>query len=79
MPVDNGVIAENTDISLITKEENRAFKISFIVFILMLVLLVALIIPKNSLFRSPSGELTTQNATIMQSIVPIIFLLLVIP
>ena len=79
MPIDEGVKPEDTSISSITKEENRAFKIAFSVLILMFVLLIVLLVPKNSLLRSPNGNLTTPDAPVMQAIVPILFLFLVIP
>ena len=79
MPIDKDATVENTDISLVTKEENRAFKIAVLVLISMIILLIALLVPKNSLLRSPDGELTTPNAPIMQAIVPVIFLFLTIP
>ncbi|MDO7021064.1 AbgT family transporter [Brachyspira innocens] len=79
MPIDEGVKPEDTSISSITKEENRAFKIAFAVLILMFVLLIVLLVPKDSLLRSPNGNLTTPDAPVMQAIVPILFLFLVIP
>ncbi len=79
MPIDDGIKPEDTSVSSITKEENRAFRIAFSVLVLMIVLLVVLLIPENSLLRSPNGELTTPDAPVMQAIVPILFLFLVIP
>ena len=71
-------IKYGVNISSITKEENRAFKIAFSVLILMFVLLIVLLIPEKSLLRSPNGSLTTPDAPVMQAIVPILFLFLVI-
>lgn len=45
MPIDEGIKPEDTSISSITKEENRAFRIAFSVLVLMIVLLVVLLIP----------------------------------
>ncbi len=41
--------------------------------------LVAALIPESSPLRSPAGEITAFNAPVMQSIVPLIFILFVIP
>ena len=79
MPIDEGVTPENTSLSSVTKEENKAFIAAFTVLISMLILLVILPIPKNSLLRSTDGQLTTSDAPVMQAIVPILFLFLVIP
>ena len=79
MPLDEGIIPEDTSISSTTKEENRAFKIALAVFISMVVLLIALLIPENSLMRSPDGSLTSPKAPAMQAIVLLLFLFLVIP
>jgi p-aminobenzoyl-glutamate transporter AbgT len=42
-------------------------------------LLIALIYPENSALRSPEGEITSFSAPLMKSIVPLIFILFVIP
>ena len=77
MPIDKDVNPENTYSA--TKEENRAFIAAVSVLISMFILLIILIIPQDSLLRSPDGQLTTQDAPVIQAIVPIIFLFLVIP
>ncbi|ANN62716.1 aminobenzoyl-glutamate transporter [Brachyspira hyodysenteriae] len=79
MPIDKDAVVENTDISLVSKKENKAFNIAILVLISMIIILIALLVPKNSLLRAPDGQLTTPDAPIMQAIVPVIFLFLVIP
>ncbi len=79
MPIDEDCQKEDTSITSLSKEENRAFMISTIVLISMIVLLIILLIPKDSLLRSPSGKLTTPDAPVMKSIVPLLFLFLTIP
>lgn len=79
MPIDKGVIPENISLTSITKEENKAFRISFGVLIGMIIILALILIPKNSLMRAPGGSLTSSEAPVMQAIVPLLFLFLVIP
>jgi len=79
MPIDEGVIPEDTSMSSTTKEENRAFKITVALCVSMVILLILLLIPENSLMRSPDGSLTSPKSPIMQAIVPLLFLFLVIP
>lgn len=79
MPIDEGVMPEDTDISSTTDVENKAFKITLALFISMIVLLALILIPENSLMRSPDGSLTSPKSPIMQAIVPLLFLFLVVP
>ncbi len=79
MPIDNDIVVENMSADSISPKENKAFWISTAVFILMAVLLTLILIPENSLLRSASGKLTTPDAPIMKSIVPLLFFFLAIP
>jgi len=61
------------------KHEIKAFWIATTVMLLGIVALFAWTIPADSPMRSPDGEVTAFDAPIMMSIVPLIFLLFVIP
>ncbi|TVQ71494.1 MAG: AbgT family transporter, partial [Balneolaceae bacterium] len=61
------------------KKEIRAFWVATIVMLVGIVALIAWTIPSGSPMRSPDGEVTAFDAPIMMSIVPLIFLLFVIP
>lgn len=61
------------------KHEIKAFWISTAVMILGIIALTLWTIPSDSPMRSPDGEVTAFDAPIMMSIVPLIFLLFVIP
>ncbi len=67
------------DLGSFTPEESKAFNIAGLTMLAGLVLLVAVVWPEDSPLRSPNGEVTAFNAPLMQSIVPLIFLLFVIP
>jgi aminobenzoyl-glutamate transport protein len=60
------------------REERRGLLWGGIAFALGLVVLV-LVGPRDSPMRSPEGELTASTAPLMQAIVPLIFLLFLIP
>lgn len=57
----------------------KALRVASAVMLLGIVALVAILIPESSPMRDANGELTTFKAPIMQSIVPIIFLLFLLP
>ncbi|GHW45603.1 putative p-aminobenzoyl-glutamate transporter [Vibrio cholerae] len=63
----------------ISEVESRAFKHASRALILGIILLAIALIPDSSPFRSANGEITGSSAPIMRSIVPITFLLFVIP
>lgn len=62
-----------------TPEERRGLRAGTLAFVLGVGALVALSVPKTSAFRAPTGELTAFAAPLMQSIVPLIFLLFLLP
>lgn len=59
--------------------ERRAFWIASAVLVAGLVGLVAMLLPADSPFRDATGSLNSFSAPIMQSIVPLIFLLFLLP
>ena len=63
----------------ITRRERRAFWAATGVLVLGLVVLALTLLPADSPFRDPEGSLNSFRAPIMQSIVPLIFLLFLIP
>ena len=63
----------------ITEIENSSFRKASLAMLIGIGVLVALIIPESSALRSPSGELAAFDAPLMKSIVPLIFILFIIP
>ncbi len=63
----------------LTPEERRGLRWALFSMVLGLVLLGVSLIPENSAWRDPDGNLATFGAPIMQSIVSLIFLLFIIP
>ncbi|MCC5869101.1 MAG: AbgT family transporter [Gammaproteobacteria bacterium] len=59
--------------------ERRALRWSLGVMVAGLVILFATALPGGSAWRSPTGDITAFNAPLMQSIVPLIFLLFLLP
>ncbi|QOQ68062.1 AbgT family transporter [Photobacterium damselae] len=70
---------EAPDMGLFTELESKAFSRAGWAMVAGIALLVAVLIPETSPLRSPSGEIAAFNAPVMQSIVPLIFILFVIP
>lgn len=60
-------------------KERKALRIASLVMVAGIGLLVAALWPEDSPLRSPQGEITSFSAPVMRSIVPLIFLLFVIP
>src|SRR5690606_4039538 len=59
--------------------ERRGLRGALIAMLLGLILLVISILPAGSAWRAPDGDLTAGAAPLMGSIVPLIFLLFLIP
>ncbi|MGU3812795.1 AbgT family transporter [Vibrio diabolicus] len=62
-----------------TKLESKAFRYAGWAMVAGIALLIAALIPETSALRSPEGEITAFSAPIMKSIVPLIFILFIIP
>ncbi|MEL6772662.1 MAG: AbgT family transporter [Bacteroidota bacterium] len=77
-PVDDDA-EEAPDMSTISPTEKRAFWASTAALVIGMGLLVLSLLPENSAFRDANGSLNSFQAPIMQSIVPLIFLLFLIP
>ncbi len=59
--------------------ERRALFLASAAVLLGIALLVLALLPEDSAFRAPDGAITSFDAPVMQSIVPLIFLLFVVP
>jgi para-aminobenzoyl-glutamate transporter family len=70
---------EAPDLASMTELELKAFKYAGWSMLAGIALLILAIMPETSALRSPEGEITAFSAPIMKSIVPLIFILFVIP
>ncbi len=70
---------EAPDLGSMTEQESKAFKYAGWSMIAGIALLVFAAWPESSALRSADGELTAFSAPLMKSIVPLIFILFVIP
>ncbi|MDW7979473.1 MAG: AbgT family transporter [Verrucomicrobiales bacterium] len=78
VPVDQQA-ASSTPVELLTGRERLGLGIGLGVMALGLVGLTAAAIPSDSPFRSQAGSLTAHGAPLMDAIIPLIFLLFLIP
>jgi aminobenzoyl-glutamate transport protein len=78
-PVD-GDPAEMPKVAGVTEAEGRGLLWGGIAFLVGLLTLVVLVVPEGSALRSPTtGSPTASDAPLMQAIVPLIFLLFLVP
>ncbi|MEZ9998940.1 AbgT family transporter [Vibrio lentus] len=77
-PVDEDA-EQAPDLGTFTAIESKAFKFAGWAMVAGIALLIAALVPENSALRSPEGELTAFSAPVMKSIVPLIFILFIIP
>lgn len=70
---------EAPDLASFSSIESRAFKWAGWSMVAGIGLLIFALMPENSALRSPEGEITSFSAPVMQSIVPLIFILFIIP
>lgn len=78
LPIDEDA-EKAPDLGSFTAIESKAFNRAGFAMLAGIVLLVVALIPETSALRSPEGELTAFSAPLMKSIVPLIFILFVIP
>ncbi|CZF81583.1 aminobenzoyl-glutamate transporter [Grimontia sp. AD028] len=78
LPIDEDA-EKAPDLGSFTAIESKAFNRAGFAMLAGIVLLVIALIPETSALRSPEGELTAFSAPLMKSIVPLIFILFVIP
>ncbi len=72
-------IEQAEDMGSFTAKESKAFSAGGFAMLAGIGLLIAAVYPETSPLRSPEGEITAFSAPIMQSIVPLIFILFIIP
>ncbi|MCU6665862.1 AbgT family transporter [Silvania hatchlandensis] len=75
----DGDYKHDGDMTSITPLEHRAFTRAGLVMVLGLAALAAATWPETSTLRSAEGSLTAYGAPIMKSIVPLIFLIFIVP
>lgn len=63
----------------LSAQQSKALKVSSLVMLGGIIALVAILVPESSPLRAPDGQLTSFAAPVMQSIVPLIFLLFILP
>lgn len=78
MPIDDDA-EKAPDLGSFTAIESKAFNRAGLAMLAGIALLIVALIPENSALRSPDGELSAFSAPLMKSIVPLIFILFVIP
>lgn len=78
VPVD-GDTNEMTRMESLSPAERKGMLAANLSILISTVLLVLAVLPSNSPFRNPEGEITAFNAPLMQSIVPLLFILFLIP
>jgi aminobenzoyl-glutamate transport protein len=75
----DGDLADLPTMEPLTDNERRSLRKALIAMLLGIGVLIATSIPAGSAWRGPGGELTTGAAPLMQSIVPLIFMLFLLP
>ncbi|MDD1783502.1 AbgT family transporter [Enterovibrio sp. ZSDZ35] len=78
LPIDEDA-EKAPDLGSFSAIESKAFNRAGLAMLAGIVVLVVALIPETSALRSPEGELTAFSAPLMKSIVPLIFILFVIP
>jgi aminobenzoyl-glutamate transport protein len=78
VPVD-GDVADIPRFEELGPKERKGVRAALLAMLAGVILLTLAAWPDNSALRSPEGQLTAANAPLMQSIVPLIFLLFLIP
>jgi aminobenzoyl-glutamate transport protein len=75
----DGEQAAGSTMQELTRREWRGLAVAVAVMLLGLIALTLAVLPDSSPLRSPEGQITAFTAPLMQSIVPLIFLLFLIP
>lgn len=75
----DGDLAEVPQLEPLTTDERRGLTASLLAMGLALLALFLSALPEGSAWRSPDGELTAGSAPLMRSIVPLIFLIFLLP
>ncbi|CAM3759035.1 AbgT family transporter [Parendozoicomonas haliclonae] len=72
-------IEESHDMSSISEDESRGFRNASLTMLGMFVLLILACLPETSPLRNAAGSLTDFNAPLMGAIVPLIFIIFLVP
>ncbi len=75
----DGDDAESEAMEALTARERRGLMAGLLTMVVGIVILILAVRPETSPLRAPTGEITAFSAPLMQSIVPLIFLLFLIP
>jgi aminobenzoyl-glutamate transport protein len=75
----DGDVADIPQMEALGAMERRGLLAALAAMVIGVVLLVVVTLPGDSAMRSPDGEITASTAPLMQAIVPLIFLLFLIP
>jgi aminobenzoyl-glutamate transport protein len=75
----DGDVSEIPTMEALLPAERRGLTAALAAMVLGILIMVVVSWPQDSAMRSPAGELTASAAPLMQSIVPLIFLLFLIP
>lgn len=75
----DGDVSDIPQMEGLTSKERRGLIAALLSMLVAILILVLVSMPASSPFRSPQGEITAANAPLMQSIVPLIFLLFLLP
>jgi len=75
----DGDVSDIPQMESLTGKEKRGLVIALLSMVVGIAILALVSLPATSPLRSPQGAITAANAPLMQSIVPLIFLLFLIP
>jgi aminobenzoyl-glutamate transport protein len=75
----DGDVADFPKLEALGVAERRGLRAALAAMVVGIVLLIVVTLPAESALRSPAGEITASTAPLMQAIVPLIFLLFLIP
>lgn len=79
MPVDSDLDRSGTDMHHLSASEIRGLIAGMLMLAACVGVLIMVALPADSVLRSPDGELSGREAPLMKSIVPLIFLLFLLP
>jgi aminobenzoyl-glutamate transport protein len=75
----DGDLAGSQSLEALSAAEQRGLRIALLAMALGVVALIATSLPEGSAWRAPDGALAASQAPLMRSIVPLIFLLFILP
>ena len=78
-PSEAGEDLSDVKLEEITERESKAFNTAMITMLVLLVVLVALCIPQNSIFRNPETGSLTNGSLLMSALIPLLAILFFIP